>query len=275
MFRARPRPAIVSRASATRGSVGSARVWDEGMRARHARGPAAAPPLEPAPAFAAHELSALIAGIVSVTLDTRLPDCEPVRRGLLARELEARLLALFQAPATPGAATEPTPETPTGESADEHALGAPESEAGRALASASSVARMRIPDALALEGVLEDRLRDLGGALAEHADLRRRLVELALESLDPGPEPEGAAASSAELRTLDVLQRRASKLERSLAESRSALAYVAGLEHVEEGLASIYRTVQGLAAADPGHARKRGALEGIFRANLALQKPPA
>ena len=69
-----------------------------------------------------------------------------------------------------------------------------------------------------------------------------------------------------------MLQRRASKLERALQEARTALAYVSGLEHVDEGLASIYRTVQGLAPDDPLHVRKHDALVSIFRANLELRQ---
>lgn len=70
-----------------------------------------------------------------------------------------------------------------------------------------------------------------------------------------------------------MLQRRVQKLEVSLQEARAALAYVSGLERVDGGLASIYRSVQGLASADPRREQKQGALQSLFRANLALQKP--
>ncbi|NOT31160.1 MAG: hypothetical protein HOP15_11990, partial [Planctomycetes bacterium] len=96
------------------------------------------------------------------------------------------------------------------------------------------------------------------------------LAQTALESPSHSTGPE---ASSEELRSLDVLQRREHKLERSLREARAALAYVSGLAHVDDGLASIYRTVQGLASSDPRHTQKRDVLECVFRANLALQKP--
>ena len=60
-------------------------------------------------------------------------------------------------------------------------------------------------------------------------------------------------------------------LARSLHEARAALAYVSGLAHVEPGVASIYRQVQGLASDDPRHEQKSGALQKIFQANLDLR----
>jgi hypothetical protein len=96
-------------------------------------------------------------------------------------------------------------------------------------------------------------------------------VALALERLTRvASEPE---ASVEDLRNLDVLERRAAKLAQALAEANAALAYVASLEYVDPGEASIYRSVQGLALEDPRRAQKSAALERIFAANLALQKP--
>lgn len=231
--------------------MGSARVWDERTRALRAAGPPAEPEVEEPAALAPVELTALIASLVSAALDARLPDCEPERRATLARELEERLFALLQAPPVVPASPQAGP-TPA------------EREESAGPTSASSA-----PDGLG--GRLEERLRALGGALAARTDLRERLVELALASCEPTLAPDDA--SHTELHALDVLQRRAHKLERSLADARAALAYVASLEHVEDGLASIYRTVQGLNGSDPQATRKREALVGIFRANLALQKP--
>lgn len=251
MFRSRPRTESPSRSSPTRGSVGSARVWDERTRALRAAGTPAEPEIEEPAALAPLELTALIASLVAATLDARMPDCEPPRRATLARELEERLFALLASPGGP--APEPVESAP-----------APSDEAR-----AESVPSSSAPHGLG--GRLEERLRALGGALAARTDLRARLVELALASCEPTLDPDDA--SHTELHALDVLQRRAHKLERSLADARAALAYVASLEHVEDGLASIYRTVQGLNGSDPQATRKREALVGIFRANLALQKP--
>lgn len=275
MFRARHRPEKGARPSAQRGSVGTARVWDERTRAlRVAAGPPertrSAP--EPAPA----ELSALIHGIVAVTLDTRLTELERPRRAALATELEARLCALFglttpaplpPAPVEPELLPEAPPAPPP--SATEVALEPLPVEPAPARVPAAPATPLS-PALRALQLVLEDRLERLGGPLAERSDLRRLLARLALEqALSAEPPP---SADEETLRNLDVLERRAAKLERALHDARAALAYVSGLEHVDPGLASIYRQVQGLAHDDPRREQKAGALEKIFRANLELRQ---
>ncbi len=216
------------------------------------------------------ELAPLVAGIVQLTLDTRLADHEPARRMELARELQARLLALFASPSPPDARKEsPAAGVSGGERPGD--AGERAEEENRATLPSGPVA----PLTRALGLMLEDRLLRLGGTLAARADLRERLIGLALQRLASSVEAPTATASGEELRGLDVLQRRAAKIERSLQAARAALAYVAGLEHVDAGIASIYRAVQGLALEDPLRESKRDALEHLFRANLTLQKPSA
>lgn len=278
MFRTRTRKETTSGPTAMRGSVGSARVWDE---ARRGRGTA---PSEPATlaaaaepcALAPGELRALVYGIVQVTLDTRLADCAPARRVQLARELEQRLLGLFDTsaafPANASATDAPAALVAPSPSEGELELtpvAPPESEAEDEpvpLFQPSDPAER----VLALE--LEDRLARLGGPLAARTDLRQRLIELALGCPLPADLEGPSEATGDELLTLDMLQRRARKLELSLQEARAALAYVSGLEHVDVGIASIYRSVQGLTSSDPRREMKQGVLESIFRANLSLQK---
>jgi hypothetical protein len=267
MFRTRHRSESNS-PTAPRGAVGSARVWDAHTRARHGRAGERVEEQGTPPPGVPEELRALVTRVVGATLDVRLADLTRERRKALARELEQRLFGLLEqpdatappAPETRAAASPPAPAPPA-------RLSAPSSPGARPLGAVASSPRDR-----ALELVLDDRLERMGGTLALRADLRQRLVSLAL--LAPHASASDAGASREELRSLDVLQRRAVKLEGALREARAALAYVAGLPHVDEGLASIYRTVQGLRRDDPHHEQKRGALEGVFRANLALQKPP-
>ena len=278
MFRARHRPENAARPSAQRGSVGSARVWDERTRALRV---AAGPPERPRPVAETNpetspvELAALIRGIVAVTLDTRLTELERPRRAALASELEARLCALFGlgtvplAPPEPAPALELAPESPAAPVArPETPPPSPEPARGPGAPPSGPP----LPPALrALQLILEDRLERLGGPLAERADLRRLLARLALEQA-LGHETPPPSADEETLRNLDVLERRAAKLERALHDARAALAYVSGLEHVDAGVASIYRQVQGLAADDPRREQKAGALEKIFRANLELRQ---
>lgn len=269
MFRSRSRTETPSRPTAKRGSVGSARIWDAAMRERGREWvPEVAPVVPPEPlAVGSEELAALITGIVQVTLDTRLADCEPGRRAELVREMEARLREHFGLESrTPPPRPRSAPEDVPPESVD------PEPSAARYGTASFEPWPLAVRT---LATALEERLQHSGGALAGRPDLRHRLVELALEGLLPPaekPSNEESEASSEELGALDVMQRRASKLERSLADARAALAYVSGLEHVDPGIASIYRVVQGLAEADPLREDKKALLESVFQANLAIQK---
>ncbi len=77
---------------------------------------------------------------------------------------------------------------------------------------------------------------------------------------------------SAELASqIDVYERRIEKLRVLLGESERALSELASLREVDPGLASIYRTVQGLDESDALASAKQDALDKIFQANLALR----
>jgi hypothetical protein len=252
--------------TSSRGSVGTARVWDSATRRRRAAGVDSSPEIAGTLAStSAAEIAALIAGIVQVTLHTQLSGWDGARRAALGTELESRLLAVFGIPGQNGlgshALAEPAIEPV------EDVLSEPQEPAVPAPADAAE--QEASPELIALERTLAERLRRLDSPLLTREDIARLLARLAQGALSTAvSEP---AADSEQMDRLDLLQRRAAKLERSLDETRSALAYVSGLEHVDMGLASIYREVQGLSEFDPQHERKRSALEHIFQANLALR----
>jgi len=272
MFRTRRRTESPSSPTAQRGAVGSARVWDERTRAAAAARPQPEPPETRPPSLAPLELAVLVRGIVATTLEARLPDTPREHRSALAQELELRLLDLFEArPLAAGPpAPAPAPGAAPAPAAATTAARPPEAPPARPAAPAPLEPRARL-----LDLTLQERLTRLGSPLAARADLRERLVALVLQRLAAAAAEVEGNVPAEELRDLDVLQRRLMKLEQALAEARAALVHVGGLEHVDGGLASIYRAVQGLAAADPRHVQKSAALECIFRANLALQKPEA
>ena len=70
---------------------------------------------------------------------------------------------------------------------------------------------------------------------------------------------------------VDQLERRIGKLMRSLEETETVLARVAGMKDLEQGIESIYRTVQGLSPADADQERKLDMMRTIFEANLELR----
>jgi len=73
-------------------------------------------------------------------------------------------------------------------------------------------------------------------------------------------------------RQVDLLRRRINKLNRSLEASEEALQRLSSHAEEDPGIASIYRTVQGLEMTANHLARKRVMLAEIYRANLRLRE---
>jgi hypothetical protein len=67
------------------------------------------------------------------------------------------------------------------------------------------------------------------------------------------------------------LERRVGKLTRSLSETEKELRRIAAMKNIDLGVASIYRTVQGLAKQDDHYEAKAEMLKNIFEANVALR----
>ena len=67
------------------------------------------------------------------------------------------------------------------------------------------------------------------------------------------------------------LRRRIEKLNASLEQTESRLSDVAALKHVDQGISSVFREVQGLDAEDREFEAKSNLMESIFEANLRLQ----
>jgi len=80
---------------------------------------------------------------------------------------------------------------------------------------------------------------------------------------------EADAARSLEVQNLE---RRIAKLVASLEETERVLARVAAMKDLEFGLASIYRTVQGLSPEDAHRELKLAMMANLFKANLELQQ---
>jgi hypothetical protein len=108
----------------------------------------------------------------------------------------------------------------------------------------------------------------------ENDALRARLQALEERDVPPvdasrGAQDSLAAPGSAQDR-IDVLERRLAKLRLSLAEAEEHLARASRESVIDSGIASTYRTVQGLDADAPHVALKAALMEKIFVANLEL-----
>ncbi len=71
---------------------------------------------------------------------------------------------------------------------------------------------------------------------------------------------------------VDLLRRRIEKLSSNLQETEHRLQSVAALKHLDQGISSVYRDVQGLNPEDMAYQRKKELMTDLFKANLALQK---
>jgi len=69
----------------------------------------------------------------------------------------------------------------------------------------------------------------------------------------------------------DLLERRIEKLNKALSETENALRHMAQMKSIDPGIASIYRTIQGLSLDEENYERKKELLAIVFLENLQLQ----
>lgn len=130
--------------------------------------------------------------------------------------------------------------------------------------------RERLEQMVAHDGDLEQA----ASALAEEI-VTRALREARQEQEELGVVQAPALDSDKEReyqREIDRLKRRLAKLTRSLGLTETALHRRQALEAVDEGVASVFRQVQGLQGHEERAELKRELMTRIFEANLDLQK---
>jgi hypothetical protein len=72
-------------------------------------------------------------------------------------------------------------------------------------------------------------------------------------------------------RQIELLERRIAKLTRHLSKAEENLERMAAMRGEDPGIASIYRTVQGLSPEERALAFKQKLMQKIFQANLELK----
>lgn len=113
---------------------------------------------------------------------------------------------------------------------------------------------------------------DLERAVAELVEeILSRAVSEAHEDLARSPAPADESHEDAYRREIDLLQRRVAKLTESLGLSEQEIRRLRKLKNVEDGVASVYRDVQGLDGQEEHAELKRELMQRIFEANLDLQ----
>ena len=101
--------------------------------------------------------------------------------------------------------------------------------------------------------------------------LKREVVALLQHELKSWRETSTVAQMLEKQRQIANLERRVAKLTKSLDTTEAELKRVAAMKNIDTGVASIYRTVQGLSGDDDDFEQKSAMLANIFEANLALQ----
>ena len=100
------------------------------------------------------------------------------------------------------------------------------------------------------------------------AELEERVLRLARDWTEEALAKALAETQKAHSGEVDVLERRIQKLTRALEEAQSELVRAQAGHEIDPGVASAYRTVQGLRDGD---GAKRDMLEKLFQANLELR----
>jgi hypothetical protein len=145
-----------------------------------------------------------------------------------------------------------------------------ELEAREAEAEAVDAARRADQDGRLLEA-FDELVRSIEPEEARARSLVEKLGPFVVKTVQEQRRLEAENAPS-ETDELDNLRRRVRKLTESLTDSEQRLQQAIRQHAPEEGIASIYRTVQGLSDAEPEFERKKTLMADIFEANLSLQK---
>ncbi len=126
------------------------------------------------------------------------------------------------------------------------------------------------------EALLGAKIRELFGLGAGEDDMlariQREVVASALREMKGELERALGHSQSEHQRQIDTLERRIQKLTQSLGMTEAELRRALAQTNVDPGVASLYRTVQGLSSADVQQELKKELMSKIFQANLELRK---
>ena len=150
-------------------------------------------------------------------------------------------------------------------------LAAQERNLEKKLAAEESVARVRYHGE---DSAIEERLSELlqDWSASEHNDgLRDQVLGLVMGIIQN--ERRDAIEAREVVRDKEVasLERRIDKLKGALSETEGRLTHITAARHLDEGISSVYREVQGLRDSEQHFERKQSLMGDIFRANVKLR----
>jgi len=140
--------------------------------------------------------------------------------------------------------------------------------------------RLRIKETVQAQALLEEAklaeaVRSLFRNWEGEKDLSLLREEvISLVSSHVVQERNKALAAALEERDEEAqrLRRRVAKLASSLEKAEEALRNYAQNGQIDQGISSVFRTIQGLNVMDPAYKKKKEVLKDIFLANVKLQK---
>jgi GGDEF domain-containing protein len=122
---------------------------------------------------------------------------------------------------------------------------------------------------------LVDKIQRIFATVARTSEiesLEKQVVDLAVAELYEERRKAVAAQMREHGRQVDMLERRIAKLTSLLGVTEEELARVMAMKQIDAGVASIFKTVQGLRGDDASVAAKKAMMATIFEQNLAFQK---
>lgn len=122
---------------------------------------------------------------------------------------------------------------------------------------------------------LESKIRSIFSGvdgLGDNSNLEKQVVELAMRELNQEHRHVQMVRLQQHREEIDRLERRIGKLSHLLGQTEEELArLVEGGMEIDDGVASIYKTVQGISNGDQKYSKKAELMRSIFEANLAFR----
>ncbi len=122
---------------------------------------------------------------------------------------------------------------------------------------------------------LVDKIQRIFSSVTRTPDiesLEAQIIELAVAELYEERRKAVAAQMREHARQVETLERRITKLTSVIGVTEEELARVMAMKMIDPGVASIFKTVQGLRGDDPSAQAKKAMMSTIFEQNLAFQK---
>ncbi len=125
------------------------------------------------------------------------------------------------------------------------------------------------------QAALVDRIQAIFAKVPRTPEIEaveKEIIALAVAELYEGRQKAIEAQMAEHARLVDQLERRIAKLTSLLGVTEEELQRVLSMKTIDEGVASIYRTVQGLGPEAAQAEQKKAMMAVIFNENLAFQK---